>query len=270
MKKYLFLLGSTPNLSLAELQAVFGEQNVSRFSRQAAVVQMETDPVEAIKNLGGTVKIGEILQNFDKNISDNDLQNFLNEYFLKLQQPKVHFAIGEIGRDQRESFDVIKLKQSLQEMGLKVRFNDQSRQGASAALLLHRHDLIEILMVQGENEQQQELILSRTLAVQDIDDWTLRDRGKPYADHKKGMLPPKLARMMVNLALGQSDITKEQTLYDPFCGTGTILLEAAATPNLHLIGTDLDVKAILGAKENLAWWSETYRQPVASQFFVSE
>ena len=35
--------------------------------------------------------------------------------------------------------------------------------------------------------------------------WFKRDRAKPYSDRHKGLLPPKIARILVNLALGGHD-----------------------------------------------------------------
>lgn len=265
MQKYLFLLGSMSDLSFAELQAIFAEK-ITRFSQETAILTTpEILTSDFINRLGGTVKIGEILTEIDKNSSEELVQNFLTEYFLNLKQPKVHLAISEVGRDHLERFDLISFKNKLQEYGLKVRFNDNARHGVSAALLLNCKKLQEIILVQGKDQ----LAIARTFAVQDIDDWTLRDRQKPYADHKKGMLPPKLARMMINLAVGSQDATGK-VIYDPFCGTGTILLEASFYDFAKLIGTDLDVRSIIGAKENLAWLSETYKQERENQLFTSD
>ena len=43
-------------------------------------------------------------------------------------------------------------------------------------------------------------IIARTTAVQDIDAYTLRDRGRPKRDARVGMLPPKLAQTIINLS----------------------------------------------------------------------
>lgn len=265
MKQYFFLLGSMPDLSFAELQAIFAEK-ITRFSQETAILATEAElPLDFIDRLGGTVKFGEILTEIDKNTSEELVQNFLADYFLSLKQPKVHFAISEIGRDHLERFDLISLKNKLQDYGLKVRFNDNARHGISAALLLNCKKLQEIILIQGETK----LAIAQTLSVQNIDDWTLRDRQKPYADHKKGMLPPKLARMMVNLAVGSQELS-QKVLYDPFCGTGTILLEAYFYDLAKIIGSDLDVRAILGAKENITWLSETYNRQQENQLFTSD
>lgn len=83
--------------------------------------------------------------------------------------------------------------------------------------------------------------------------WFKRDRGKPYSDHHKGLLPPKVARILINLALGQVD-PEGKTILDPFCGSGTVLLEAGMM-KMNLIGNDLDPAQIAGARRNLNFFS---------------
>jgi tRNA (guanine10-N2)-dimethyltransferase len=61
-----------------------------------------------------------------------------------------------------------------------------------------------------------------------------------------GSMSPKLARCMVNL----TRIKKGQTLLDPFCGTGGILIEAGIV-GARVIGTDIDYKMVKGTKKNL-------------------
>lgn len=61
-----------------------------------------------------------------------------------------------------------------------------------------------------------------------------------------GSMSPKLARCMVNL----THIKKGETLLDPFCGTGGILIEAGIIGS-RVIGTDIDYKMVKGTIENL-------------------
>ena len=57
----------------------------------------------------------------------------------------------------------------------------------------------------------------------------------------------KLSRAMVNL----SGLNEKETLCDPFCGSGTILLEAESM-GIHSIGIDFDKKMCNIAKKNLS------------------
>src|SRR3989338_8061162 len=62
------------------------------------------------------------------------------------------------------------------------------------------------------------------------------------------MLPPKLARMMVNLARAPSG----GIVLDPFCGSGTVLMEAGLL-GYRVIGSDVSAEAVRRSRENLTW-----------------
>ncbi len=251
MSKAIFILGNMEALSLAELQTVVSPEVQLVTSHVAMLDGADEKKYATWQNLlGGTVKIGTLLKRLPAKTQPAEILYQLVEYFVGLGQDKVYFAIGELGRDHLEPLDEGEIKTRLEENGLKARFAVHSRSGAGAALLSHRHHLIELLVINTPDA----ILLVRTHTVQDIDQWSRRDRAKPYADHKKGMLPPKLAREMINLARPRHG----EVLYDPFCGTGTILLEAAMVGGLRLVGSDLDVRASLGTGENLDWLAKTY------------
>lgn len=58
---------------------------------------------------------------------------------------------------------------------------------------------------------------------------------------------PKFARALVNLA----EVKSGDTVLDPFCGTGGILIEAALL-GMNVKGCDIDEKMVEGCKTNLA------------------
>ena len=60
-------------------------------------------------------------------------------------------------------------------------------------------------------------------------------------------MPSKLARCMVNLAHGKA----EGVMLDPFCGTGTSLIEATYI-GCKALGTDAQKRMIKGCRKNLA------------------
>jgi predicted RNA methylase len=67
---------------------------------------------------------------------------------------------------------------------------------------------------------------------------------KPY--RTSSSLSARLARALVNLVSPPA-----QTILDPFCGTGSILLEAAAL-GLHAFGSDHNLKMVGMSRRNLA------------------
>lgn len=58
---------------------------------------------------------------------------------------------------------------------------------------------------------------------------------------------PKFARAMVNLAR----LAPGQTVLDPFCGTGGVLMEATLMGH-RAVGSDIDPRMVEGSRENLA------------------
>ncbi len=91
-------------------------------------------------------------------------------------------------------------------------------------------------------------LIARTTAVQDIDSYTLRDRGRPKRDARVGMLPPKLAQTIINL----TNPVPEAVVLDPFCGTGVVLQEALLM-GCRAYGTDLEQRMVDYSEANLDW-----------------
>jgi tRNA G10 N-methylase Trm11 len=81
------------------------------------------------------------------------------------------------------------------------------------------------------------------------------------------MLPPKAARMVVNIGLGADALGK--TLLDPFCGMGTIPGEAVLRGSVAM-GSDNAKEAIEKAKKNSIWLrnSDSTLPPIT--YFVSD
>ena len=75
-----------------------------------------------------------------------------------------------------------------------------------------------------------------------------RPRKKPFF-HPSAM-PSKMARCMVNLAHGKA----ESLVLDPFCGTGTSLIEASYI-GCRAVGVDAQKRMILGTRKNLRFFN---------------
>lgn len=85
-----------------------------------------------------------------------------------------------------------------------------------------------------------------TLVTLRLTDSRARHRGRVV--ERPGALRPAIAAAMVRLSHPRPD----DVVLDPFCGTGTILVERAlAGPHQLLIGSDIDAEALAAARLNL-------------------
>ena len=64
-----------------------------------------------------------------------------------------------------------------------------------------------------------------------------------------GMLPPKLAQMMINLSRETGILPTK--IYDPCCGLGTVLIEAINMGITDVYGSDLSAKMCSCTEENI-------------------
>jgi len=225
--KLLFKLGHQPHISAAEIEAILGiAPNVVEGH---AIVETDANPAELMDRLGGTVYVGEHIG------SGNRLKVIAD--FLEQHEGKIHFSTSG---DKRLALDI---KKELKNRGRSVRYIEMK----NTATIIHNN----LVQKQGHfTLHGKDVFVTR--AVQQIDDFSDRDFGRPGRDNKSGMLPPKLARIMINLSGAKTD----QTLLDPFCGSGTVLTEALLMGFDNIIGSDLSEKAIADSKTNIAWTRE--------------
>ncbi len=64
-----------------------------------------------------------------------------------------------------------------------------------------------------------------------------------------GMMPPKLAQMMLNFATHGD---RAYAVWDPFCGLGTTLIEALHGGYTSLLGSDLSQDMVMTTQKNIA------------------
>ncbi len=273
---HIYILGRQPALGLGELEVLYGASRVRPVLGGSAVVDTKTIP---FSRLGGSLKAAEIL---DVIPSDNldmvfkAVANYLPEQLKNLPEGKLRIGVSCYGF-QTDGGSIARralgLKKAIKTAGRSVRIAESREPALSTAQVLHGK-LIgalgwELLLVRDGNKT----ILARTTDVQDIDSYTLRDRGRPKRDARIGMLPPKLAQIIINLAssaLERKENDDSQTrLLDPFCGTGVVLLEASLM-GYEVYGTDLDERMVNYSKENLQWLHERLDVPVKSTLEASD
>lgn len=269
--KQFAILGIHPELSVAELETVT-KAKIDQGSDQAAIFESETHLPELQNTLGGTQKLGEVLGTVkDHQEIEKHLRALLIEHEA---EGKLKFGISvyDLGSPKRTKEiqkymhkTGIQLKKSVRESGRSVRLVT-AKEPVLSTVVVTKNKLVEkgiefILLV-----DQSEIHVGVTKAVQDFEDWSHRDYDRPGRDAKSGMLPPKLARIMVNLS---GIKPQEAYLLDPFCGSGTVLMEASLLNFDNVIGSDISKRAIDDTRKNLDWLKgEEYR--VADNTLICE
>ena len=89
--------------------------------------------------------------------------------------------------------------------------------------------------------------LYHTIWTHDFKHWIDKDRHMPRVNARAGMLPPKIARSMINLVPLDP---QGKTLLDPFCGSGRVLVEAAEM-GYQVLGLDISNDQVEDTRINL-------------------
>lgn len=260
--KYFFVLGSNPALSLAEINAVINLKEAKLLAPDLLVISSETEinPSSLITRLGGVIKIGVIKEELPINTKQAELVLQVCQIAQAKQEivseGKFNFGFSDYGSYQFNKQDLgIKLKNYFKAKNISSRFVISREKNLSSVIVEQNKLLkrgIEIILAKDENN----VFLGETLAVQPFKDLSRRDYGRPARDDQSGMLPPKLAQAMINLA--QVKNTSDLIL-DPFCGSGTILSEAMLLGFKNIFGLDISIQAIENTKKNISWTKELYQ-----------
>jgi Putative RNA methylase family UPF0020. len=258
---FVAVLGRLPKLSIAELEAMFGKSHVRAVSRSTAVVN--TDNL-SIDSLGGSLKCGKVIHTLPadnrptlERASHWITHTYVNQ--LLAVGGKITLGISAYGLStsprQLQKIGLL-LKTSMKKHNVSLRLIPNTTTELSTATS-HNNKLglspkkRELFIIKTDNGA---IIIAESNGAQNITAYARRDRNRPRRDAFVGMLPPKLAQIMVNLAVGN---TTRATILDPFCGTGTVMQEALLK-GYDVCGSDLSQKMIDYTTENIAWLQSKY------------
>lgn len=279
--KSVLVLGRQPSIGLAELEALYSYKKVTPLGNKSAAL-VDIDPCQLnFKRLGGSIKFSKLLsileytdwQRIEDFLITNSPQNS-----LRMKPGKMTLGISAYGfnKSPKEiTTFAVKIKTAIRKTGRSVRVVPNNDTALSSAQVIYNKltsdNGWEINLIKHNNQTY----LTQTIKVQNINDYASRDQKRPARDSKIGMLPPKLAQNIINLASGKLNIEHEQSicdyqadeaiplpyiqdqlLLDPFCGTGVILQEAALI-GYSSIGSDIDPRLIDFAKTNISWLKQT-------------
>lgn len=263
---YFFILGQNKNLSIAEIVNKLDFKGLDLTVEKIEVVgkvlilrtKTEINPNELMKFLGGTIKIGEITEEF------KDIQGIKAEDAVSLiknagGKVRFGFSLENIGSKKFLKPLAISIKKHFRAEKINSRWVE-AKENALSSVAVEKNDMLkkgaEIYIIRGSSG----IYLGRTLAVQDFENYSKRDYGRPYRDFLSGMIPPKLAQMMINFMR----IENEGIFLDPFCGSGTFLQEAILMGYKNIIGSDISAKAIKDSDGNMEWLKQNYQIPTAN------
>lgn len=260
--------GRLPALSLLELHASLAAKAQSTqlhtVGAEAIIFSapLPYDAKQLIHRLGGAVKGGQVVYSEKKDMAvlAGILASDLRDRTARASG-RITFGIsaysvsqkplkGNIATHVRDMG--ISLKKEIKKTGASIRFvSCGNRERALSSVVVDKNHLtvqpnVEYVLLVGD----QSIDVGITFAVQEFEQYSFRDYERPHRDMKTGLLPPKLARAMVNLCGADP---ARATILDPFCGLGTILQEALLLECAAVWGSDIDEKNVRATKENLEW-----------------
>ncbi len=272
----LLILGRQPALGLAELESLYGPDKVHPLLPAAAV--LDVDPcILAYDRLGGSIKFCKVLTELavcDWAEIERVLVKVSPKHSQSMPAGKLLLGISGYGFSvsaKQIMSTAIKLKQAIRTTGRSVRVIPNKDASLSSAQVIHNKltspNGWELIIVKAG----QHSIIAQTVKVQDIAGYARRDQVRPERDTRIGMLPPKLAQIIINLAVGKLTAEAAQSIcntppdqpiaknhfdntiiLDPFCGTGVVLQEALIM-GYDCIGSDISPRMVEATRNNIDW-----------------
>lgn len=255
--QYLFQLGSFPKLSLKEIDCLFPDLPKELLAEDIllAEIDKELDTGDLINKLGGTVKIAVLEKILS---SKNNLYNEIVNIIIKYQSKKIVYGLSLFGKQPVFNFREAcgEIKNLLSQKNLKSRFILPDAH-VLTSVQVAKYRITEIMIINnGKN-----IFLGKTLSVQNFEEWNFRDYKRPFSNPKMGMLPPKIGRIMVNMAKEEVASNDNPVILDPFCGVGTIGAEALLS-GFWVICSDILKDQVKKTEKNLNWICNSYGIPV--------
>ncbi len=213
-----------------------------------------------LDQLGGCIRLAEVIGEFQEK------SKIAEEIFNRIKalqpegKPKLGVSCYGTGKGFLPNLLSV-LKQKFGELRVENVQGENMTSGQAFDRKLLKRGFEFIVWQNGDS-----FLLGQTKAMQNLRNYTLRDRKKTFRDAEMGMLPPKLAQQLINFAAPN----KNEAVLDPFCGSGTICSEAAIS-GWKTVGSDMISERVTGAKENFIFLAEKFRYDEKSgEFFTRD
>lgn len=243
MHRYLFFLGISPLLGKREVVDVLMKsgtkpKHVSLFQSLLLLESTKRVDIRLVQQkLGGTIKSGVVVASPSSNV---EALSLIGQRLGQRDTKKITFSLfGAFDDPEKDAYEI---KKSL---SMPARFVSSEHWHGLSPEYSASKEVYEFGLVSFNREK----LLVEILAVSDTRGFRLRDRLRPAVLTSEGIMPPKLARMLVNIGLSNASISNP-VVVDPFCGSGTILSEALSL-GYDTRGMDNSQDALTAATKNL-------------------
>lgn len=240
---YALLSGEHRELPVGELRGILEAENykykVMQVLDQLVIFQCENlEPSDILRRAGMVREVGVKLLEAEEPL---DLEGFLEKFrdidWEDIVGDRSFLVRGKRVKDYFKEYSIPSLERKLGEIILD---NSEGRVDV-------RHPNVVVRFFLTSNK----LVVGVGCGVSNSKQFsTRRPRRRPFF-HPEA-LDPKLSRVFVNLARSRVG----EVLADPFCGTGSILLEAGII-GVRVVGLDVRRDMVEGCLKNLKWYGVT-------------
>lgn len=240
--KYLFILGRNIELSIAEIFAYFEreENKILRYSveKNSILIDFQREINKGIINdFGGVISIGKVFCSVDS-------KELEKQKIYTGTKNKINYVVWNFSETNSYNTMSYYLKKFFKEQ--RVKAVEKNLNGS-----LELQDGTRLRIASGLIDEEYfvyENYFGKIIEKCDYKNLELKDMQKPVRRESLS-ISPRLAKIMINL----SKAGKNESLLDPFCGIGVILVEAL-NKKINVVGVDKDESAIHGAMKNLNWF----------------
>ena len=309
MTKLAFVLGSNWLLSIAEVLVYIQDRGYEGalvdHSRNAAIIdikqRLDVEQIVDIQSaLGGCYKVAKVIWEYDinlpldaypaKKVANKDaLKEIRKIPWLKIVWPRVKGKKIKFGVSTYPIFDGRfpinfrrftrgmddQVKKLLLENGARradyFAYDEPDRRvegrlnialwpktiAKNNLLVPHNAEILSIF-------SEKKLYIARTRVVYDSMLQQYRDESRPFVSAEIST-SPKICRTLLTLAGARPG----DTILDPFCGTGTLLMEAALL-GMKCIGVDIDGDQVQGARSNMKWLAKDLGERIEYDIFKGD
>jgi hypothetical protein len=265
--KSLFVLGRQPAIGRAELESLFGSDHLAPLGDFAVASDRPALDIPFAR-IGGSIRLARPLATL-KNDKWPDIARAAIKQLPALLEKlpaegklKLGFSVYGLDISPQELLRTgLEAKKACKKLDRSVRVVPNTEATLNTAQVLHNSLTGELGVELLFLKDGEAVHLAQTVVIQDIDAYARRDRERPKRDAFIGMLPPKLAQTIVNLAVANADPHDGGVLLDPFCGTGVILQEATLM-GFDVYGTDLNPRMVDYTSQNLMWLLDQPGTPI--------